>query len=65
MQNDMRRRLIEARAAQIRTNEWVATQRRSVIPVKRVRLGVDGHPTAWCTQHGAGPLVAADLFPQS
>ena len=59
----MRRRLIEARAAQIRTAEWKATQQRSVVPVKRVRLGSDGHPVSWCTQMARGQFVAADLFP--
>ena len=58
---DVRRRLIEARAAQIRTAEWKATQQRSVVPVKRVRLGADGHPK-WVTQLAPGPLVAGDLF---
>ena len=60
---DVRRRLIEARAAQIRTAEWKATQQRSVVPVKRVRLGSDGHPVSWCTQMARGQFVAADLFP--
>jgi hypothetical protein len=27
------------------------------VPVKRVRLGSDGHPMAWCTQMAPGPLV--------
>ena len=61
MRYDVRRRLIEARAAQIRTAEWKATQQRSVVPVKRVRLGSDGHPK-WVTQLAPGPLVAGDLF---
>ena len=63
MRYDVRRRLIEARAAQIRTAEWKATQQRSVVPVKRVRLGSDGHPVSWCTQMARGQFVAADLFP--
>ena len=65
MQYDMRRRLVEARAAQIRTDEWKATQRRSVVPVKRVRLGADGHPVSWCTQMTRGQFQAADFFPQT
>ena len=61
LQDSTRRALIEARAHQIRTREWAATQQRSVIPVKRVRLGVDGHPL-WCTQMAAGEFKP-DLFP--
>ena len=62
---DIRRRLIEARATQICTAEWVATQQRSVVPVKRVRLGADGHPVSWCTQMTRGAFADADLFPQT
>ena len=63
MRYDVRRRLIEARAAQIRTAEWKATQQRSVVPVKRVRLGADGHPIGWATQMTRGQFQAADFFP--
>lgn len=52
---DMRRRLIECRAHQIARAEFEATQQRTVVPVKRVRLGVDGHPIGWCTQIVMGP----------
>ena len=64
MRHDVRRRLVEARAAQIRTTEWKQTQQRSVVPVKRVRLGSDGHPVSWCTQMTRGDFTAADFFPQ-
>lgn len=53
---DLRRRLIEARAHQIRTKEWLATQERSVVPVKRCKPGADGHPAKWSTQLVMGPL---------
>lgn len=49
-----RSRVLECRAAQIRTQEWVATQQRTVLPVRRCRPGVDGHPVRWCTQIVAG-----------
>lgn len=55
--SDTHRRVIEARAHKIRTDEWAATQRRSVVPVRRCLPGVDGHPMKWCTQRAAGPLV--------
>lgn len=58
MRFDMRRRLIECRAHQLRTREWEATTKRTVIPVRRVRLGADGHPIGWCTQMTAGPRAA-------
>jgi hypothetical protein len=55
MQDDLRRRCIEACAAQLRTREWAKTARRSVVPVRRVRPGLDGHPLRWCTQLAPGP----------
>ena len=63
MQYDMRRRLIEIRAAQIRTAQWQATQMRSVVPIKRIKLGCDGHPIGWATQMTRGDFAAADFFP--
>jgi hypothetical protein len=49
------RRCVEAKAHQIRTAEWLATQQRTVIAVKRCRPGVDGHPVKWATQLAMGP----------
>jgi hypothetical protein len=49
-----RSRVLECRAAQIRTKEWMATQQRTVAHVRRCRPGADGHPTRWCTQTVAG-----------
>ena len=49
-------RLIRARAAAKRTAEWQRTQQRTVVPVRRLRLGADGHPLGWCTQMAPGPL---------
>ena len=54
---DMRRRLIECRAHALRTSEWVATQQRSVVPVRRCLPGADGHPLKWATQLVMGPLA--------
>ena len=49
------RRVIECKAAQLRTEAWQATQTRPVVPVRRVRLGADGQPVGWCTQMTRGP----------
>ena len=49
-ENDTLRRGIEARAHKLRTDAWLETQQRTVVPVPRVKLGVDGHPIGWCTQ---------------
>jgi hypothetical protein len=49
---------IELLARKIRTDEFKATQARTVRHVKRVVLGVDGHPIDWKTQCVPGPLVA-------
>lgn len=57
--SDTHRRVIEARAHQIRTDEWLRAQRRTVVPVRRCRPGLDGHPMKWCTQMAPGPLVPA------
>lgn len=51
-------RVIECRAAQLRTQEWERTTQRTVVRVPRVRLGADGHPMGWCTQMVPGPRVA-------
>ena len=55
---DLRRRLIEARAHQIRTKAWLATQERSVVPLKHCKPGADGHPAKWSTQLVMGPLYS-------
>jgi hypothetical protein len=49
------RRVIECKAAQLRTEAWKATQIRPAVPVRRVRLDADGQPAGWCTQMTRGP----------
>jgi len=64
-QHDTLRRVIEAKAHQLRTDAWETTQKRTVVPVPRVRLGVDGHPVGWCTQMAATgfePVLQPNLF---
>ncbi len=65
MQFDMRRRLIECRAAALRKAEWEASTKRTTVPVRRVRLGSDGHPVGYVTQMVNGPrkpIVQPDLI---
>lgn len=59
------RRCIEAKAHQLRTDAWECTQKRSVVPVRRCRPGVDGHPVKWSTQLAMGdfePVLQPDLL---
>lgn len=58
MREPMLRKQVECRAAIMRTAEWERTTQRTVVPVKRVKLGVDGHPIGWCTQMVNGPRAA-------
>ena len=55
MANPIKRRCIEVYAHALRTREWEATHRRTVVPVPRVRLGVDGHPIGHITDMVRGP----------
>ena len=57
MQFPMRRKLIECRAAALRKAEWEATTKRTTVPARRVRLGLDGHPVGYVTQMVSGPRV--------
>ena len=62
---DTIRRVIEAKAHQLRTDAWMQTQRRTVMPVRRCRPGADGHPVKWATQMVMGdfePIKQPDLL---
>lgn len=50
------RRVIECKAAQIRSDRWLQTQVRRVACVPRAVLGADGHPVGYVTQRAAGRL---------
>jgi hypothetical protein len=50
MADQTRGKVLECRAAQLRTQQWLQTQQRTVVPVRRCRPGSDGHPMRWCTQ---------------
>lgn len=52
------RRVIEAKAHDLRTAEWLQTHQRSVVRVPRVQMGTDGHPMRWTTQTAPGPYEA-------
>lgn len=58
MADPIRSKVVEVCAHQLRRDEFDRTTRRTVVPVKRVRLGVDGHPIGWCTQMAPGPRVS-------
>jgi len=65
MSAPFRAKLIEIRAHHLRTQEWERTTKRTVVPVKRTVLGVDGHPIGYVTQlvPGARQTTAqTDLF---
>lgn len=55
MANDMRRRLVVARAHQLRTREWLATLDPTTQQIRRVRLDAQGQVAGWCTQAVMGP----------
>ena len=57
MQDPARRSLIEACAKVLRMKDWERTHQRTVVPVRRVVLGADGHPVGWCTQMAPGPYA--------
>ena len=64
-EHDLIRRCIEAKAHQLRNDAWLATQQRTVVPVRRCRPGVDGHPVKWATQMAMGdytPILQPDLY---
>ena len=60
MKFDLRRRLIECRAAQMRTREWLASHPGSPATVRRARVAADGHSVTWCTQTVMGPRQAQE-----
>ena len=55
MAYDLRRRLIELRAAVLRTREWDAATHHSAEPIRRIKLDASGNPIGWCTQMVMGP----------
>lgn len=60
MANDTRRRVIEARAHQVRTSEWKATRTRT----ERHTPAFNPHTGHWTTRHTPGEWVSRepDLF---
>ena len=64
---DTRRRVIECRAHHIRTQEWIKTQERAVVPELYCIPGADGHPLKWSTQLTLGalqPVTQTDFISQ-
>ena len=65
MADDTKRAVLVCCAHQLRTLDWMATQQRTVEPVKRCRPGADGHPVKWATQMVMGdwtPKCQSDLL---
>jgi hypothetical protein len=56
MAHPIRRRVIEVCATSLRTKEYARSHARTVVPVRRIKLGADGHPIGWCTQLTQGPF---------
>ena len=59
MAHPIKRRVIEVCATSLRTDEYTRSHARTVVPVRRIKLGTDGHPIGWCTQ-----LVRGQFNPQ-
>lgn len=59
MQDPIRARIVHACASTLRAKEYTRTHARTVVPVRRIKLDVDGHPIGWCTQ-----LVRGHFDPQ-
>jgi hypothetical protein len=57
LQDPWRAKIVQACAASLRTDDWKRTQVRTVVPVRRCRPGVDGHPVKWATQMVMGPYT--------
>ena len=58
MRDPVLRKQVEWRATLMRNEEWKRTTQRTVVPVPRIKLGVDGHPVGWCMQMVNGPRAA-------
>jgi len=64
MADPIKARIVECCAAGLRTKDWEHDHKRTVVPVRRVRLGVDGHPVGWATQRvmsGFTPITQPEL----
>ena len=63
MANPLRRQIITLCAKRLRFIEYERTTQRTVVPERRVRLGVDGHPIGWTTRMAEGPRGDAPQSP--
>jgi hypothetical protein len=57
LQDPWRAKVVRTCAASLRTEDWKHTQTRQVVPERRCRPGVDGHPVKWTTQMVMGPYT--------
>lgn len=58
MADHVRRQVLHTCASHLRTQDYERTTKRTVEPIRRIKLGADGHPIGWCTQMTNGPRVA-------
>lgn len=58
MADPVRRQVLHTCASRLRTQDYERTTKRTVEPIRRIKLGADGHPIGWCTQMTNGPRVA-------
>ena len=63
MADDLRRQVMTICAKSLRTVDFERTAQRTVVPERRIRLGVDGHPVGWVTHMADGPLVDTKQTP--
>lgn len=50
MADPVRRQVLHTCASHLRTQDYEHTTKRTVEPIRRIKLGADGHPIGWCTQ---------------
>lgn len=55
MANPIRRQIVTICAKRLRTQDYEHTTQRTVVPERRIVLGVDGHPIGWVTHMADGP----------
>jgi hypothetical protein len=55
MADPLRRQVLTICAKSLLRHDYEQTTRRTVVPERRIRLGVDGHPIGWVTHMADGP----------
>ena len=55
MADPLRRQIVTICAKSLNRQDYEHTTQRTVVPERRIRLGVDGHPIGWVTHMTDGP----------